>query len=150
MVLDVQNFLQPGQQYTFTFNTGVYRPSQDTILSALQGIPFMSGTIVARGDLLSNQIDITFVYTGDGADAVGNVAGYINSVVANWYTTFDYVSAQTGSQGVTPAPQDTSLGGLPKSLGLSTPTLALVVVGLLAVVFLASGGPGIVRSVAGK
>lgn len=154
--LSVQDFLQPGRVYTFSFKSdGWYRPMLDTVTSELQAVPYISGASVKLVGgvfgFFADQFDVTFTYTGDGSDAVGSIAGYIMQATSQGLVDLSFVGAVGGDSGV--PTEGTSAGGGPgtqtgTTFGISNTTLFLIVGGLVVVAFLASGGPSVARSVA--
>ena len=152
--IGVEQFLVSGQQYTISFAQNGWNPiraGSADVTSALQYIPNVKNLSVhlvgGVFGLFANQYDVNFTYTGDGADALAVVVEPMLEVLDNLETlaTFDFLGANTGSGGVDPnsKPADS-----PKPSWIpSTSALWAIAIVAILVVFLASGGAGILRRV---
>jgi hypothetical protein len=152
MSLDISAFLQRGAVYTVSFkSTGLYRPSLDTVVAALQYLPNASNVSVKLVGgvfgFFADQFDMTFNYTGDGSDTVAGIIQPSLDALNNLGigVGFDFVGASGGSVGV-PVEGSTQGGGAGSTLPtIDTTTIVLVVIGLGLIIFLASGGPSLIR-----
>lgn len=148
-VVDLSEFLVRGRQYTVSFKqTGLnpFRAGVDTVTSELQGVANLSQVSVKLvggvWGLGADQFDISFVYVGDGGDALGNAVQPMLDAVNTTFYSFDYIGTVSGSSGV---PTD-SPGSPASPVHLpDNTTLTIIVVILLLVTFLASGGAAATR-----
>jgi hypothetical protein len=143
----MSDFLERGKQYTFTFkNYTVTTENAVDVLSRTQTVSGISQVTVNRSGgifgLGGGQFDISFTYTGDGADVVAVVAGNILSAIDSFPYYHDFVSAQEGVSG--PPAKEENTPSLPKLTDVNT-TLVIVVIGIGLVVFLFAGGPSLIR-----
>lgn len=152
--IDINTFLKRGQLYTITFkSSGWYKPLLDTITSELQYIPGIgNATATYSGGLLgtgffSDQLDVTFLYTGDGSDVIANIVQNMLDQISGTFAQFDYVGAYTGATG-TPTEVDKVTDPI-KSLTNPTSLWAIAII-LIVVVFVASGGIGITKQFTSK
>src|SRR6266849_2481353 len=141
--IDQNTFLVTGMQYTFSVRqTGLSNDSMTDVSVAMQKIPVISQvTIKNVGGIwgwFANQFDITFYYVGDGSDQVQTIRSYMIGVLDGFITIYDFVGARTGRTGVDTTPDPVI--PLP-----STTTIVALVIGLTLIVFLASGGPRLVK-----
>lgn len=142
--IDLSTFLIRGKKYTFTFMPSFFSmldfDSFTSLTAKLQAVSGLSAVDVHAGEnkAFSNSVDVTFTYVGDGADVVAVIAGNIMQAWSGMFGDYDFAGAGTGEVGV---PEK---GGADIPLP-GTGTLALIVVGLVLVVFLASGGAGLIR-----
>ena len=154
--VDLSQFMVRGHQYTVSLKSnGWYRPLLDTVSSELQFLPNASGISVKLVGgvfgLFADQFDVSFWYIGDGADVV---AGPVNAMIEATSidgAELDFIGAvdntASGSTGGIPTEGTDGNSGaptLPSSTNITT-WLVLGVIGLGLVVFLTSGGPGIIR-----
>lgn len=155
MDAQLSDFMVKGQQYTFSFQpsgivASVYRPSSDSVLSALQFDPLLSQVSVAVQpasfwSVDNDQFNITFIYAGAGDDQVSDMVSSILDDLSNQTTSFNFVSAYTGATG---APADVAnTGGIDiNSIIPSTSGIWAIAIIVLLGVFVVSGGPSVARS----
>lgn len=101
--------LQPGQTYTFTFtlNNWLAMPSAATILADLDSnAPSFLGSVSAAFasgvGLLTNYLNVTFTYIGDGSDVVTDIANeLIAAIKAGSNDNFFFTQAIGGTAGLT-------------------------------------------------
>lgn len=151
-MLDLSTFLVPGHRYTFSFSpsTWTYISGEafdvDGMDSALSTVANISGASAWSPAKLSGHVNVTFTYTGDGADVVAVIWQNIADAFENGFGgTFDYVGAEEGTTGagtVTPTIPLPDVSGLFSSSGL----WAIVVIAALGV-FVFSGGAAATRRV---
>lgn len=151
-MLDVSTFLERGQKYTMSLSASTWTyltagafnvQGMDSALSGISNISQASAWSPAK---LSSQVNVTFVYVGDGADVVAGIFQEIADAFESGFGgTFDYVGMEQGTVGAgveTPQlPDLTNL--LPSTSGL----WAVAVIAALGI-FLFSGGAGVVRRIA--
>jgi hypothetical protein len=154
--VDISTFMVKGQAYTVSLKSvGIGRPNIDTINSALQYVAGVSApSIKLVGGfygLFADQFDVTFTYSGDGSDVIANVVGRIlDATNSGYFTELEFVGAYTGATG-TPTEGTAAGGGFQQpSLIPDTSTLVLIVLGLGLVVFIASGGPKLIKGATGS
>lgn len=150
--VDISTFLVRGGQYTISLKSnGLYRPLLDTVTSELQFVPSISGIQVKLvGGIygfFADQFDITFTYTGDGSDVAANVAGNMINAMSVNLASFELVGVSIGPAGI--PTEGTSAGGGAQLPSIDKTTVALIVVGIGLIVFLASGGATVTRRLAG-
>lgn len=152
MILDLNSDMQPGTQYTFSFNASGWNPvkqSLSDIISELQGTDELSGVTASYsggvGGLFASQVDVTFVFSSGSDYVVSDVVEIILSRIGGYLYSYDFVSAQDGSSGSITSTGD--IANQLSSFGLNTTTLYAVVIGLVIIAFLASGGAGVARRV---
>jgi hypothetical protein len=156
----------PGQTYTFTFElqNWVLSPDVSQIISDLdqyapQFISYPSAAYGAKpGFFQGAYMTVTFQYSGDGSDIIGDVS---NSMIAAFSSgsndTFSFVQADSDAiSSVGPAsgtPGGLDLSGIEDALKKakdnfvpSETTIIAIVVGLIVVAFIMSGGPAVARS----
>ena len=118
-VIQADDNLQPGITYTFTFVLAnlITKPSVQTILADLDNqAPAFLGSVTASwsGNLvawLTNYLNVTFNYVGDGSDVVSDVANELIAAFANGSgDDFTFEQATSGTAGVTAGSAATALG----------------------------------------
>lgn len=162
--LGASDFLKPGQDYAFMFSGAADTPG-DAIVQALAQYSYMTAV---RNNFNGDNLIVGFTYAGDGSDSVGSAASDISSALSDNSVTYTFVSAagnsisqltssgsnlQTDNSGVVDevgqALSDFFDGvgaGIKKALPSTSGLWAVAIIGIV-VVFVISGGPGIVRSV---
>lgn len=155
--VDLSQFLTPGQTLTLSFKQSGLNPIRAgvaDVTSALQylALPIKNPSVVLVGGvfgLFANQYDITFQYSGDGSDVLANLQVPIQDALNNLETlaSFDFLGANAGAGGVAPNSTPGTSPGLP-ALIPSTSGLWAIAIIVLLVVFVMSGGAGVVRGVA--
>lgn len=152
--------LVPGQTYTFVFKLGnlITLPDAAAIQNDLQqyGPSYMGSLGVSQSSgfgLFTNYYNATFTYQGDGSDVISDVGSELASAVqqgSNDSLVFQYANIGVGGASATAelgsAVQSTVQAAAPALP--STTTIVALVIGLGLVVFIMSGGPGIVRGAA--
>jgi hypothetical protein len=101
--------LQSGQTYTFTFvlDNIFTTPSVPTILSDMDQMPdsilgSVSASFSSGVGLLTNYLNITFNYVGDGGDVVSDVAQlFIDAFNNGSGDHFEFSQASSGTAGIT-------------------------------------------------
>lgn len=160
------DFLKPGQDYAFMFSGAADMPG-DAIVQALAQYTYMSAV---RNNFSGDNLIVGFTYAGDGSDSVGSAAGDITSALSDGSVAYTFVSAasnsisQLSSSGKNLQTDNTASGyldeveqslsdfldglgaGIKKALPSTSGLWAVAIIGIV-VVFVISGGPGIVRSV---
>lgn len=140
--------MERGTQYTLSFSPSLWTyvsagafdvARMDSALQAVSGISQASAWSPAK---FSGQVNVTFTYVGDGADAVGNMAGNIIDAFSS-FGTFDYIGASAGASA--PGVEKPSLPGLPSLPGASS-LWAIAVIAALGL-FVFSGGAAAARRV---
>lgn len=93
--------------------------------------------------------DITFVYTGDGTDSATDVFQEFASALEGLITNWNYLGTSNGAAGVAKCQSVTNqVKCTVASVTPSSTSLVAIAVIALAVIFVASGGIGVARSVA--
>lgn len=108
-VLANDDNLQGGVTYTFTFILAnlFTQPSISTILQDIASqAPSFVGSVTASWSagvgLFTNYLNVTFNYTGDGSDVVGDVANeFIAAFQAGSGDSFTFDQSTSGTAGVT-------------------------------------------------
>lgn len=151
MIANIEDFLNRGQVYTMSLLEGgifgdVVGQGIDSATSALQTVSGVSGLKVSQSFLSIYTFDITFTYTGDGADTVAAMYQNFADALGHWGYTWDYVTTVTGTQSGSAGGDATqTIKDAITSVTPSTGSLwAIAVIGLLAV-FLLSGGAAATR-----
>lgn len=145
-MLNVSTFLQRGQTYTISLQPSFFTPldfsSFDSLTASVQGVNTMNGAYFHAGEsgFLSNQVNCTFTYIGDGSDTVANLYQQIVDAMGSTFGSYSFVGATMDSSGV-PETGGAKLPSLPSSSGL----WAIALIALLAV-FVLSGGATAIRS----
>lgn len=154
--VDLSQFLVRGHQYTVSLkSTGWYRPLLDTVSSELQFLPNSSGiTVNLVGGvfgLFADQFDVSFWYIGDGADVLAGPVGAMLEATSTGGAELDFVGAvdntasgTSGGIAVEGTSGNSGAPSLPSTTNITT-WLVLGVIGLGLVVFLTSGGPGLIK-----
>lgn len=101
--------LQSGQTYTFTFVLNNYfsMPSVSTVLSDMDQMPdsiigSVSASWSAGLGLLTNYLNVTFTYVGDGGDVVSDVASlFVDAFNNGSGDHFTWQQATGGTSGIT-------------------------------------------------
>jgi hypothetical protein len=101
--------LSPGLTYTFTFDLDNWftMPSTATILQDIQSqapdfLSSVSASWASGLGPLTNYLNVTFTYSGDGSDVVSDVANeLIAAFTAGSNDSFDFVQATGGTAGLT-------------------------------------------------
>jgi len=105
-VLDLSEFLNPGQVYTFTFQESdvlFNTPSVADLTADMQNVPYLSNVQVTQPPTLGSvTTDITFTFNGDGSTVVANVQGDISAAVQSNHllVNFNFVQAVSGATGL--------------------------------------------------
>src|SRR5271157_849573 len=147
--LDINSFLTPGTQYTMSFSMSTLAYVTNAfdngpLLAALQGMSGVSSVSVNFPTMTKEQVDVTFIYSGDGSDVAANLAGAIIQAFDSATSgSYDYIGTVSGATAPGFKPLDVS--ALVRS---SSGLWALAVIAIVAV-FLFSGGAGLVRRAAG-
>jgi len=138
--LNVDTSLNPGGRYTITINepTLASGTSVQDVLSKLQGSDSMGQVALTK---VGWNWDVTFTYEGDGSDTVSDVFQEIATRLDAWYGSWDYVGAYASATGAADAHTRLNIP-LPSS-GWLWALVALVIL----IVFIASGGIGVARTV---
>lgn len=136
--LDLDTSLNPGGRYTITINepTLASGTSVQDVLSRLQGSDGMSQIALTK---VGWNWDVIFTYTGDGSDIVADIFQSIADRLNAWYGSWDYVGAYASATGAADSHSSVDL--------FSTGWLWALVALVILIVFIASGGIGVARTV---
>lgn len=153
--IDVSTFLQPGAQYTFSFQQSGFNPIRAGVADVTAALQYVAGvsnpSVRLVGGVLglfANQYDLTFTYQGDNSTVAADLIQPMLVALDDLETlaSFDFLGASGGASGVAP---NTTLASSPlSSLALpSTSGMWALAVVVLLLVFLMSGGASVVRRV---
>jgi hypothetical protein len=119
-MLDVNTFLIRGTQYTLalkpSFLSALDFESYDSLTSKVAGLSNLSGAYFHAGTsgLMSNEVDCTFTYSGDGSDVVANIYQQVTDAIDGTFGNYDFVGMTQGAAG-TDETGGTPLPTLPSS-----------------------------------
>ena len=139
--------LTNGQTYTMSLTAGFLSAGVpvDQVTATLVNSPVVD---IAEG-IQTNQdfwslktYNVTFTYTGDGTDTVSDVFNEFANALDVGLSSFDFLACTTGT-----VPGTGSGAANPPTLPTTGALWAYVAIGVL-LIFVASGGIGVVRSVA--
>lgn len=154
--IDVSQFLQPGQTYTFTFEpvgvlSDLEHPDLGILNSSVQSIANVNGASVSSVAVPkqvggTDWYNVTFQYGGDGSDVGAVLAqAILDAFNSNTWVSWSFVGANSGGAGMQQQNQGTNpdwhpLPSLPSSSSLWAIFL-IVIIGA----FLFYGGGGLVK-----
>lgn len=127
-------FLEVGKQYTMSFSTNGIPVPQSDIQSSLTAFRFATAAVACTAPV-SGYIDVTFT-----ANVSTTVEVYYLTLIGIWNELYPLMDVSFS--GISEDKKDGLACGGSSNL---TTNLALIVVGILAIVFLFSGGAGLVR-----
>jgi hypothetical protein len=158
--LDVSSFLTSGADYTFSFSPSVgsildsaFSSDLSSLFSPLQFVSRISNVTVKQAPGLSLQLNVSFVYTGDGSDTVANAIQWILDAWASTqlFGTYDFVGATGGPAPIATGGSDALTSGISSAISSVIPTsssgLWAIVLILVIVAFLMSGGSAFLKRV---
>jgi hypothetical protein len=157
--LDVSTFLTPGADYTFSFSPSLgsvldsaFSSDLSSLFSPLQFVSRISSATVKQAAGLSLQLNVSFVYIGDGSDTVANAIQWILDAWASsqLFGTYDFVGAAGGSAPIATGGSDLVTSGITSGLAPLLPSSSglWAIVGILLIVaFLMSGGSAFLKRV---
>jgi len=144
--LGVNDTLQPGVQYTFSFDAGAVHASFEEIDAALQYLTYLNQvTAVFDHGIVNDRLDVTGVYTGDGSDSVvAMVQQILNALPSGWLSgTYNYAGTRMGSTGAVEG--NLTLPSLPAILSAGSSALWPILLLVLVAAFLFYGGGNVVK-----
>jgi hypothetical protein len=108
-MVNASDNLVPGQTYTFTFTLGniLTQPSITTLLADLANnapdfVSDVTASWASGVGLLTNYLNVTFSYSGDGSDVASDVWNAMIAAFSDGSSdTFTFTSATMGSAGLT-------------------------------------------------
>lgn len=117
MSISLSTYCNPGSQYTIAFQpTGMGNPfdSSNNWYNAGSLIPQITvNNVNMNGGIFStNEIDVTFIYDGDGTDTLASIGGDFTNQLNSTLWGYQTIGAAAGSGNPTPSSNNTGLGAL--------------------------------------